>query len=140
MRDQQVRHLFVYGTLRHNSGHERAQWLGTIAKFKGAARLAGRLVDLGDYPGLLPPTNALQKVRGDLWELPEDGAILDVLDRYEGCHADDPDPHEYRRILCTATDGRCAPSLLGLAVSMAGQTPANHPGRGLALSGLTYRN
>ena len=108
MRDQQVRHLFVYGTLRHNSGHERAQWLGTIAKFKGAARLAGRLVDLGDYPGLLPPTNALQKVRGDLWELPEDGEILEALDRYEGCHADDPDPHEYRRILCTATDGEGA--------------------------------
>ncbi len=105
MRDKTVRHLFVYGTLRHNSGHERAKWLGTIAKFKGAARLAGRLVDLGDYPGLLPPTNALQKVRGDLWELPADAAVLEALDRYEGCHVDDPEPHQYRRILCTATDG-----------------------------------
>lgn len=104
MRGNTVRHLFVYGTLRHNSGHDRARWLGTVAKLKGAARLAGRLVDLGDYPGLLPATSPLQQVRGELWELPDDGAVLEELDRYEGCHPDDPEPHEYCRIVCTATD------------------------------------
>ncbi len=98
-----MRLLFVYGTLRGNSGHEKARWLATVATLKGGARMPGRLADLGDYPGLLPATNGGQMVRGELWELPEDAAVLEELDRYEGCHADDPEPHPYCRIQAAAT-------------------------------------
>lgn len=68
--------------------------------------MAGRLVHLGRYPGLLPALSGEQMVIGDLYELPEGGAVLEELDRYEGCHAEDAEPHEYRRILATVTGER----------------------------------
>ena len=104
MRADTVRHLFVYGTLRRNSGGDQAAWLAKTAKHKGMARLAGRLVNLGKYPGLLPATKATEKVRGELYELPDDPEFLEQLDRYESCHRDNAEPHEYCRIVCTATD------------------------------------
>ena len=104
MRANTVRHLFVYGTLRRNCGSEKAAWLAKVAKHKGMARLAGRLVNLGDYPGLLPATRPTERVRGELYELPDDPTILEEIDRYEACHPDDAEPHEYCRIVCTATD------------------------------------
>jgi gamma-glutamylcyclotransferase (GGCT)/AIG2-like uncharacterized protein YtfP len=104
VRGDTVRHLFVYGTLRRGTGVAQAHWLETVAVHKGGATLAGRLLDLGRYPGLLPATNGDEKVQGELYELPEDGVVLEQLDRYEGCHAEDPEPHEYCRIVCTATD------------------------------------
>ncbi len=104
MRANTVRHLFVYGTLRRGVDVEQSRWLEAIAIHKGPATLAGRLVDLGNYPGLLPATNPQEKVAGELYELPDESSILEQLDRYEGCHPDDPEPHEYCRIVCTATD------------------------------------
>jgi gamma-glutamylcyclotransferase (GGCT)/AIG2-like uncharacterized protein YtfP len=104
MRGDTVRHLFVYGTLRRASAHPEARWLASVATYKGTATLPGRVVDLGEYPGLLPAEEPGQLVNGDLYELPSDPAVLDRLDRYEGCHPDDPEPHEYCRIVCTPTD------------------------------------
>lgn len=104
MRADTVRHLFVYGTLRAESTAPQAEWLKGVARHKGTARLAGRLVHLGNYPGLLPAMNSTQRVIGELYELPDDADVLEQLDRYEGCHPDDPEPHEYCRIVCTATD------------------------------------
>ena len=104
MRANTVKHLFVYGTLRRNSGGDKAAWLAKAATHKGMARLAGRLVNLGKYPGLLPATQSTERVRGELYELPDDPKILEELDRFEGCHPDDEEPHEYCRIVCTATD------------------------------------
>lgn len=104
MRSDTVRHLFVYGTLRRGANVAQSIWLGETARYKGPATLAGRLANLGNYPGLLPAMDPTQRVIGELYELPDDPAVLEQLDRYEGCHPDDPEPHEYCRIVCTATD------------------------------------
>lgn len=104
MRADTIRHLFVYGTLRPASHSPHAEWLQSVARHQGMATLAGRLVDLGSYPGLLPAEKPGQRVAGELFELTNDASVLDQLDRYEGCHPDDPEPHEYCRIVCTATD------------------------------------
>jgi gamma-glutamylcyclotransferase (GGCT)/AIG2-like uncharacterized protein YtfP len=101
-----VRHLFVYGTLRQGSPAPQAAWLARQAVYGGRATLAGRLLHLGRYPGLLLPVSGEQVVIGDFYELPEDGAVLEELDRYEGCHAEDPEPHEYCRIVVDATGER----------------------------------
>jgi len=52
----------------------------------GPASVPGRLVELGDFPGLVAPASPDERVRGDLCELPHAGgeALLDALDRYEG--------------------------------------------------------
>jgi gamma-glutamylcyclotransferase (GGCT)/AIG2-like uncharacterized protein YtfP len=76
--------LFAYGTLRrgapmHGLIEGRASWIG-------AASAAGRLVDLGAFPGLVPASAPGDRVRGDLFAIDpthRDG-LLDALDRYEG--------------------------------------------------------
>ena len=76
--------LFAYGTLRrgapmHGLIEGRATWIGS-------ASAAGRLVDLGAFPGLVAAAGPADRVRGDLFAIDpshhED--LLDALDRYEG--------------------------------------------------------
>lgn len=95
--------LFVYGTLRRDLAHEMFHLLARTARFVGEARVAGRLYDLGDYPGMtLSPNGRYVKgeiydVRSDQWE-----RVIQRLDEYENCRQDDPEPHEYRRELVHA--------------------------------------
>lgn len=76
--------LFAYGTLRrgapmHRLLEGRATWLGP-------ASAAGRLVDLGAFPGLVPAQGPGDRVHGDLFAIADAQReeLLDALDRYEG--------------------------------------------------------
>ena len=82
--EQRVAILFAYGTLRRGAPmygllEGRTTWIGP-------ARAAGRLLDLGAFPGLVPAIGPDDRVHGDLFAIPdaERGALLDALDRYEG--------------------------------------------------------
>jgi gamma-glutamylcyclotransferase (GGCT)/AIG2-like uncharacterized protein YtfP len=77
-------HLFVYGTLRPASGHHLAEYLVANARHAGPATIAGRLYDLGHFPGLADAAAADDLVHGDLFELPYPEPLLSVLDAYEG--------------------------------------------------------
>jgi gamma-glutamylcyclotransferase (GGCT)/AIG2-like uncharacterized protein YtfP len=84
VRQTAVATLFAYGTLRrgapmHGLLEGRTTWLG-------AASVAGRLVDLGAFPGLAPALSPRDRVHGDLFEISEAECeeLLDALDRYEG--------------------------------------------------------
>ena len=102
--------LFVYGTLRDDPAHEMFHVLARNAEFFGEATVAGRLYDLGEYPGLVLSSDGSDRVKGELYRLNEStaGNTLSVLDDYEGMGPTDPLPHEYRRALVTAylSDGR----------------------------------
>ena len=92
-------YLFVYGTLRTSEGHPMHNYLRALCDFIGAASIGGIKVDLGGYPGLLLSGNPQERVEGELYRI-HDGAsaeLFEVLDRYEGCHEEDPEPHEYFR-------------------------------------------
>jgi gamma-glutamylcyclotransferase (GGCT)/AIG2-like uncharacterized protein YtfP len=76
--------LFAYGTLRrgapmHRLLEGRATWLGP-------ATAAGRLLDLGAFPGLVAAQGPADRVHGDLFAIPDAqrDEVLDALDRYEG--------------------------------------------------------
>jgi gamma-glutamylcyclotransferase (GGCT)/AIG2-like uncharacterized protein YtfP len=76
--------LFAYGTLRrgapmHGLIEGRAKWIGP-------ASAAGRLVDLGAFPGLVGARTSRDRVQGDLFAIdpPQRDELLDALDRYEG--------------------------------------------------------
>ena len=76
--------LFAYGTLRrgapmHELLADRATWLGP-------GSTAGRLVDLGAFPGLVPAQETGDLVYGDLFAISDAQReeLLDALDRYEG--------------------------------------------------------
>ena len=77
--------------------------LAKKATFLNDARVAGRLYDLGAYPGMVLSDDG-SYVRGEIYEVrPDDWyTVIQRLDDYEGCSERDPLPHEYRRELVRA--------------------------------------
>jgi gamma-glutamylcyclotransferase (GGCT)/AIG2-like uncharacterized protein YtfP len=76
--------LFAYGTLRR--GAPKHELLAGRATWLGPASAAGRLFDLGAFPGLVPALAPGDRVRGDLFAITDADreALLEALDRYEG--------------------------------------------------------
>ena len=74
-------HLFVYGTLLSGSDNEYARLLAERAPLLGTARVQGRLLNLGAYPGAIP--NANQWITGEIHRM-EHPELLMTLDEYEG--------------------------------------------------------
>lgn len=101
-------HLFVYGTLRREIGSAMHDWLAARADLVGKATMPGRLYDLGAYPGVVPPRQPDDRVAGEVYLLPSDGAerILSVLDRYEGCGHPEAEYRRERRAV-RLHDGHC---------------------------------
>ena len=98
--------LFVYGTLRAGGGRPLARWFpGRVVRL-GPGRVAGALLDLGGYPGLVEDVPGT--VRGEVYRLQAPRQILAALDAYEGCAPHSPHPHEYERVrrAVTLDDGR----------------------------------
>lgn len=104
-------HLFVCGTLLPT--HVPGEIAHVVARLRsvGAATVAGRLYDFGDYPGAIPDASARAQIRGHVYELPPDGAALDALDEYEGYSPADPRGGLFARVRVTAAlaDGRALP-------------------------------
>jgi putative glutamine amidotransferase len=67
----------------------------------GAAKVRGRLYDLGAYPGIVLDAGA-GEVTGQVLELPHDADALLRLDAYEGFAPDDPARSLFRRVQCRA--------------------------------------
>jgi len=89
-------HLFVYGTLRADSGHPMARRLRVGAKHIGRGSAQGALYDFGDYPGAVFDADARYRVIGDVFRLGPNPRLLADLDKYEGFTGADNDL--FRRI------------------------------------------
>jgi gamma-glutamylcyclotransferase (GGCT)/AIG2-like uncharacterized protein YtfP len=89
-------HLFVYGTLRADSGHPMARRLRVGAKHIGRGSAQGALYDFGDYPGAVFDADARYRVIGDVFRLGPNPRLLADLDKYEGFTGADDDL--FRRI------------------------------------------
>lgn len=101
--------LFVYGTLRRRSRHPMARQLAQKARYLGTATIAGRLYDLGRYPGLLEPAAAGDRVHGDLYDLGDDPATLPAMDAYENAESPLPAFFDRQRASIRLDDGdECA--------------------------------
>jgi gamma-glutamylcyclotransferase (GGCT)/AIG2-like uncharacterized protein YtfP len=74
--------LFVYGTLRPFVDIAMAQWLRDSARHVGLATVAGRLYDLGPYPGMTAARARRERVVGDVYRVVNPRALR-TLDRYE---------------------------------------------------------
>jgi gamma-glutamylcyclotransferase (GGCT)/AIG2-like uncharacterized protein YtfP len=84
-------HLFVYGTLRAESGHPMARRLRVGATHVGRGSAPGALYDFGDYPGAVFDTEAKYRVIGDVFRLGPNPRLLADLDKYEGFAGEDDD-------------------------------------------------
>ncbi len=111
--------LFVYGTLKRDWLEQPWLWpvathtqLQPIARsllalpWLGEAQTTGMLYRVSHYPAFVPAGGGI--VYGELYQLPDSGecasALLHLLDEYEECSAQDPQPHEYRREQILVTD------------------------------------
>jgi gamma-glutamylcyclotransferase (GGCT)/AIG2-like uncharacterized protein YtfP len=95
-------HLFVYGTLKRRSRHPMARRLAQAARWVGSARIAGRLYDLGRFPGLKESSESDCWVHGDVYDLgPHAEQTLREMDAYE--NAESPPPTPYERTLTMVT-------------------------------------
>ncbi len=98
----QMRYVFVYGTLRageiNDIGLAAARHGMSAPRLIGPVAVAGRLYDLGDYPGLVRD-DAAGPVRGDVYEIDE--ALVPVLDRIEGIEPGGDGVFKSREIVVT---------------------------------------
>jgi gamma-glutamylcyclotransferase (GGCT)/AIG2-like uncharacterized protein YtfP len=71
--------------------------LASGAELVGPARVEGRLLDLGSYPGavLVPGCGTL--IHGELYRLSAPERVLPLLDRYKGCTDGSAGSPEFRR-------------------------------------------
>ena len=90
-------HLFVYGTLLRVFAHDHARLLRTHCLFLGEGGFAGRLFDVGSYPASIAEPKSGRNVRGEVYRVIRPHLLLPILDRFEGCGADDKAPTLYRR-------------------------------------------
>jgi len=73
----------------------------------GAASMAGRLYDLGDYPGMVDTSDPAQIVHGEIIELHAPDVTFPWLDHYEGIDHEHPHLSDYeRKILGVSINGR----------------------------------
>lgn len=91
--------LFIYGTLRPQTGHPMARRLAGESAFIGPGTIAARLYRLGYFPGAVPSVAPGDIVHGDVVRLLRPGSSLAWLDDYEGCGNRHPEPQAYRRVI-----------------------------------------
>jgi gamma-glutamylcyclotransferase (GGCT)/AIG2-like uncharacterized protein YtfP len=77
-------HLFVYGTLRAESGHPMAHRLRVGARHVGTGSTPGRLFDFGSWPGAFFAAEPKYRVIGCVFALGAGARLLADLDKYEG--------------------------------------------------------
>ncbi len=96
-------YIFVYGTLKRSVANPMGAMMRSHATYVAEAIIAGRIYDLGPYPGLVLE-DCGTAVYGELYEIQRPNALLALLDAYEGCAEDDPMPHEFVRVEATVRD------------------------------------
>ena len=98
--------VFFYGTLM--TGFDRRRRAGIEGKlsFTGRGWIRASLFDLGIYPAAVPASDG--PVWGEVYEMTDPPAVLEVLDEIEGYSAKTPDHSLYLRNRTPATleDGR----------------------------------
>ena len=96
-------YVFVYGTLKRNIANPVGSMMRAHANYVAEAIIAGRIYDLGPYPGLILE-DCGTAVYGELYEIERPNALLSLLDAYEGCSDQDAHPHEFSRVMATVRD------------------------------------
>ena len=91
--------LFVYGTLMQAGGHPMARRLASQSTVIGPGTIAGRLYNLGRYPGAVLGEAASGCVHGIALRLHHPERTLSWLDAYEGASESDPEPRAYARVV-----------------------------------------
>lgn len=84
-----------------------ARRLAEAARHVGAGKIAGRLYDLGRFPGLKEPRVAADWVQGDVYDLGDEAErVLHEMDAYENAESPPPTPYDRQRTTALLADGQ----------------------------------
>lgn len=89
--------LFVYGTLLKNHKSQYHTQFAKNWKWFSSGYLYGKLYEIDGYPGAILSENSKDRVFGEIYAIPDAEETFILLDIYEGCSENSPEPHEYRR-------------------------------------------
>jgi gamma-glutamylcyclotransferase (GGCT)/AIG2-like uncharacterized protein YtfP len=92
-------YLFVYGTLRRDSGTEWSRRLAANPEFIGSGHVPGTLFEIGSYRGMVPAQSENDSVVGEVFQVVDPAAFWPILDEYEG------DEFERREVPVRLDDG-----------------------------------
>ena len=94
--------LFVYGTLMSHADNDVAATLARHASKIGKATFRGKMFRVSRpdgtlvYPAVIPSDDESDIVHGEIYQL-SSPSLFGLLDDYEACGPNDPEPHEYKR-------------------------------------------
>lgn len=97
MKPASADYLFVYGTLRSDSGHPMSRTLKQFGERVGPGKVRAVLYDVGSYPGAVDTAETGAFVQGEVYLLRNPESDLETLDRYEGLDGQSPESGEFRR-------------------------------------------
>jgi len=98
-------YLFVYGTLLSDASSEIKNIFSkyTIKVSDGSYQGKMYLVEHPDnslvYPAAIPSEKESDRISGEIVKVLHPKKIFQILDDYEECTPDYPEPHEYKRII-----------------------------------------
>jgi gamma-glutamylcyclotransferase (GGCT)/AIG2-like uncharacterized protein YtfP len=95
--------LFVYGTLHPDTAPPEVRKDVRKFRLEGKGTMRGKLLDLGEYPGVLLQKRGSNHVSGHIFSIPRDPELLRRLDRYEEYFPDAPDRSLFLRKLVNVT-------------------------------------
>lgn len=92
-------HLFVYGSLLSGFNSPAYEYISRYFSLIGAAKVKGRLFDMGDYPAAVPASDE-KFINGELYTIREKSEFswaITQLDDYEGVLVEAGEKPLYRR-------------------------------------------
>ena len=95
--------IFFYGTLMTPFNRPGRRRIDSHLVFKGRGSIAAALFDLGIYPAAVPTEHDDARVRGEVYEMTDAAAVLEVLDEIEGYSLAEPDTSLYTRVVTPVT-------------------------------------
>ena len=101
MTNQEVYHVFVYGSLRRGFHSHAYEYISRFFNFVGEAKVQGRLYDLGEYPAAKPAAEDVF-IKGELYFIQDQSEFpwaIGQLDDYEGVNVEEGEQQLYRREL-----------------------------------------
>jgi gamma-glutamylcyclotransferase (GGCT)/AIG2-like uncharacterized protein YtfP len=99
MKNAAVYQLFVYGSLRSGFRSPAYEYVSCYFDLVGAAKVKGKLFDLGEYPAA-KPTSEDRFIIGELYRIRNENEFawaIGQLDDYEGVHVGFDETQLYQR-------------------------------------------
>ena len=97
-----IEKLFVYGTLHPGQAPWHLNDVVSLFVSLGPGSVRGHRYELPEFPAVILDPDG-PEVEGEIFALPDESALLERLDSYEGYDPESPDGSRFLRVLTVAT-------------------------------------